>query len=101
MICLEAERQISGMKAWHPEKLGRTVVDGSIQIGRKGFVRRGSSYSDFCYQGSGYGLRSIEIGVYRETLRPFIDTLFDLVMFLSADRGRWGEEIGLPFRWDP
>jgi len=48
LICLEAERQISGMKGWDPEKLGRTIVDWSIQIGRTGFSRRGSSYSDFC-----------------------------------------------------
>jgi hypothetical protein len=53
MICFEAERQISGVKAWDPEKLGRTAVDGSTQIGRTGFARRGSSYSDFCYRRSG------------------------------------------------
>lgn len=42
LICLEAERQISGTKGWDPEKLGRTIVDGSTQIGRTGFSRRGS-----------------------------------------------------------
>ena len=72
------------MKAWDPEKLGRTVVDGSTQIGRTGFARRGSSYSDFCCE-SVYGLCPIEMSVYRETFRPFVDTFFDLVMFLLTD----------------
>ena len=38
--------------------------------------------------------------MYREALRPLIDTLFNLVVFLSADRGGWGEEISFPFRWE-
>ena len=73
------------MKAWDPGKLGKTVVDGSIQIGRKGFARRGSSYSDFCYHGSGCDLGSVEMGVYHKVLRPLINTPFDLMMFLSTD----------------
>jgi len=84
-IRLEAERQISGVKACDPDKVGKTVVDGSIQIGRTGFARRGSSYSDFCYRGSGCDLGSIETGFYHEGLRPFIDMLFDLVVFLPTD----------------
>lgn len=52
------------MKAWDPENLGRTVVDGSIHIGRTGFERRGSLYSDFCYQESEDHPGSVEIDTY-------------------------------------
>jgi len=76
---------MSGVKVWDRDKLGKTVVDGSTQIGRTGFARRGSSYSDFCYHGSGCDIGSIGISFYHEALCPFIDTLFDLVVFLSTD----------------
>ena len=87
------------MKGWDPEKLGRTIVDGSTQIGRTGFSRRGSSYSDFCCQ-SGCDPPSIGIGIYHETLCPFVDTPLDLVMLLSTDGGGWGEKTGIPLWCD-
>ena len=41
-----------------------------------------------------------KISIYHKILCPFIDALFDLVMFLSTDRGRRGKETDLPFRRD-
>ena len=41
-----------------------------------------------------------KIGIYHKVPCPFIDALFDLVMFLSTDRGRRSKETGLPFQRD-
>ena len=73
------------MKSCDPENLGRTIVDGSIHIGRTGFERRGSPYSDFCCQESEDNSGSTEINAYHKISRPFVDTVFDLMVFLPTD----------------